>query len=125
MSKLSLNQLEAIAERALTWIRVGIVIGILALCVIYAARGAEPAVEAMRPAPRAFFAVMQCDELVAGWLVTQDGKVFRTDAMNHPDTPTEYGAFLAWAQTAQSLDIYTIPCSDKAAGGKPRAKQTT
>ena len=89
----------------------------------YWARGAEPTIEDTRPPPRAFFAVMQCDELVSGWVITQDGKAFRTDAMHHPETTAEYAAFLNWAQKAVTLDVYTIPCANTVAGGKVRSKQ--
>ena len=87
----------------------------LLLLLTWQAHGAEPTLQDTRPAPRAFFAVMQCDELVSGWIITQDGKAYRTDAMNHPDTPAEYMAFLRWAQSAVSVDVYTIPCADRTA----------
>ena len=89
----------------------------LALALAYkAARADEP-----RQPPQASFGVTQCGEVVAIWVVTKDGKLFRTDPEHHPDTPAEYNAFLQWLTTAQS-DIYVLPCKDINAGGKPKKK---
>jgi hypothetical protein len=117
-------RIERIVKRTVTWTRVAILLLVLGALIGYRAYGAEPTIQDMSP-PRAFFAVMQCDELVSGWVVMQDGHVYRTDAEHHPDTAAEYMAFLAWAQKALDLDVYTLPCSDKTAGGKVRTKSPT
>ena len=94
---------------------IGFFAGILAICFVAKAMGAEPSPRDMGP-PQASFGVMQCGEVVAIWVITKDGKLFRTDAEHHPDTPAEYNAFLSWLATAQE-DLYTLPC--------PTAKQHT
>ncbi len=71
--------------------------------------------------PQMSVGVVQCGEVVALWVVLQDGKVYRTDAEHHPDTAQEYNAFLKWAAQGQQ-DLYTLPCPDQAKGGKPKAK---
>jgi Ni,Fe-hydrogenase III small subunit len=60
------TKLEQVAIRTVTWIRIALLLIVLGCLTTYAVRGAEPTIENTRPPPRAFFAVMQCDELVAG-----------------------------------------------------------
>lgn len=72
--------------------------------------------------PQASFGVMQCNEVIAIWVITSDGKLFRTDAQHHPESVAEYNAFLEWLKTAQS-DIYVLPCpGEKITGGGKQHK---
>lgn len=87
----------------------GLIFGILLGAVIAAGMCKAAETDPRSVPPRASFGVMRCGEVVAIWVVTQDGKVLRTDAEHHPDTPEEYNAFLKWLETAQE-DIYVIPC---------------
>src|SRR5882672_7125765 len=77
----------------------------------------EPTPQDTRPPPQMTLGVIQCGEVIAMWVILEDGSVFRTDALHHPDTPQEYNAFLAWAAhpTANhgEPDIYEIPCPNE------------
>ena len=84
--------------------------GVLTMFLVARAMGAEPQQRDLNP-PQASFGVMQCGEVVAIWVITKDGKLFRTDAEHHPDTAEEYNSFLQWLTTAQQ-DVYTLPCHD-------------
>lgn len=77
---------------------------------------AEPTFHTLKQPPLMAHGVMQCDEVIALWVLAlgDDGLVhaYRTDAMNHPDTPEEYNAFLAWVDTTpkNQNDILVLPC---------------
>ena len=94
---------------------------ILAIALGFALALAFKAPAQDRVPPRLSVGVMQCDEVVAIWVVTQDGNVRRTDAEHHPDSAADYQAFLQWL-TKGEQDIYVIPCKDTAAGGKTKKK---
>lgn len=80
------------------------------------AHAAEPTIENTRPPPVMAHGLTQCGEVVALWVFIRDDKglvsVYRTDAMNHPETVGEYNAFLDWIQTTPkgNLDIIELPC---------------
>lgn len=73
--------------------------------------------------PQFSMGVVQCGEVVAIWVITSDGKIFRTDAEHHPDAK-DYEDFLSWLQTAKQ-DIYVLPCPGEKAGGKTHKREST
>lgn len=62
--------------------------------------------------PQMSVGVVQCGEIVAIWVLTQDGKMYRTDAEHHPDDPKVMNDFLTWLKTAEQ-DVYVLPCPNK------------
>lgn len=80
------------------------------------AHAKEPTIDNTRPPPVMAHGLTQCGEVVALWVFIRDDKglvsVYRTDAMNHPETVGEYNAFLDWIQTTPkgNLDIIELPC---------------
>lgn len=59
--------------------------------------------------PKLSVGVIQCGEAIAIWVIMQDNRVVRTDAMHHPETVEQYNAFLKWLDSGPQ-DIFTIPC---------------
>ena len=67
--------------------------------------------------PQISIGVLQCGEVIAIWVLTKEGRMFRVDAEHHPEKSEDYNALLQWLGTGKQ-DIYEISCSDKTSGGK-------
>jgi hypothetical protein len=120
MKKLSLNELESIAERSITWIRVGLVVVVLGLCAVYKAYSQEPPTDLPREQPATATGFIYCEpatghRLIVAVIVTyKSGKVVRFD-IEHMHGITSVVELEKYADSAPDSAVYgSGPCNSTA-----------